>query len=194
MVGNPWNWGGTYHHASTAAEGAMRGYADVVRSAGAANLMNSQAAGYWEDARRKNIDNRVYSTEKYFEMRAINRAAREAERGPRPSMEDAIRYAEVRKPGRLSASELDPLTGMISWPVVLQHAVYQPYREGLEKAYAWRANAGFFGAEQAAEVHRLTTGLQKELKSHVNDYPPQSYIQAKKFVEALTFESQFSAG
>jgi len=75
-------WGryGTYDHASTAAEGALRGMADVTRSAGAANLMNSQAAGYWQDAQRRYIENRQYGAETYFNMRAANRAAREAER------------------------------------------------------------------------------------------------------------------
>ena len=46
-------WGGPSYHASTAAEGAARGMADVVRSAGAANLLNSEAAKNYEDARTK---------------------------------------------------------------------------------------------------------------------------------------------
>ena len=89
-------------HSSTYEEGVQRGFADIVRSAGAANLMNSEAAKKYEDARRKNIDNRVYGTEKYFQMRQINRAARAAERGRQPTMEDLIRYASQRAPDRLS--------------------------------------------------------------------------------------------
>src|SRR5262249_13148099 len=38
------NWGGVSYHSSTVEEGIQRGYADVVRSQGMANLLNSQAA------------------------------------------------------------------------------------------------------------------------------------------------------
>ena len=44
------------------------------------------------------IDNRVYGTEKYFQQRQINRAARAAERGRQPTMEDLIRYASRALP------------------------------------------------------------------------------------------------
>ena len=64
---------GSYHHASTAAEGAARGMADVVRSAGAANLMNSEAAINIEDARSKYIDNRMQATNTYFQMKTVNK-------------------------------------------------------------------------------------------------------------------------
>ena len=37
-----------YRHASTVQEGAARGMADVIRSTGAANLMNSEAAKNFE--------------------------------------------------------------------------------------------------------------------------------------------------
>jgi len=51
--------GGGYHHASTVEEGAARGMADVIRSRGAANMMNSEAAINYEQARKSNIDKGV---------------------------------------------------------------------------------------------------------------------------------------
>ena len=73
------DWGYSYH-ASTAEEGIQRGYADVVRSQGMANLLNSQAATQYEEARKSYIENRMQATQTYFEMRRYNTEARKAER------------------------------------------------------------------------------------------------------------------
>ena len=184
-------WGnyGTYHHASTAAEGAMRGMADVTRSAGAANLMNSQAAGHWEDARSKYIANRQYGADTYFAMRASNKAARDAERGPRKTHEDLVRYSQARIPDRLSPSELDPLTGQIGWPTVLRDDQFAQYRDALDKLYDQRSAAGgYLDTSQRAEVKRLTSYMKDELKKNINSYSSTEYLQAKKFIQGLDYE------
>src|SRR5262245_16429695 len=49
-------WGYSYH-SSTLEEGVQRGFADVVRSQGMANLYNAQAAGQFESARSQYLDN-----------------------------------------------------------------------------------------------------------------------------------------
>ncbi len=192
--GNPWGYGSGQHHASTAEEGAMRGMADVIRSKGAANLMNSEAMKNVEDARTKYIDNRVYGTEKYFEMRAMNKAARAAERGPRPSMEDVMRYSSARKPNRLSPSELDPLTGGIHWPGIVQQNQYQQDREQLEDLYSVRATNGFLTVEQMQQVDASINNIQAELKRNIRNVPPQAYTQAKAFLTSLAFESRMRPG
>jgi len=185
----PWFFGPGYHHASTYEEGVQRGFADIIRSAGAANLMNSQAAKNYEDARRKMIDNRVYGAEKYFQMRQMNRAARAAERGPPPTTEDLIRLASQRAPDRLSASVLDPLTGVISWPTILRGAAYDADRQHLERLYASRAATGFLTPEQAAEAGVAIDRISGELKRNINTYAPQAYAQAKAFLNSLAYES-----
>jgi hypothetical protein len=184
-------WGryGTYHHASTAEEGALRGMADVTRSAGAANLMNSQAAGNWQDAYRKGVENRQYAADTYFEMRAANKAAREAERGPRPTQEDLVRYSQSRMPDRLSPSELDPLTGQISWPPVLRDDQYARYRDALEALYDQRSSAGgYLNTSQRAEVTQTTAYMKDELKKNINSYSSTEYLQAKNFIKGLEYE------
>src|SRR5262245_55227841 len=74
-------WGNSGYHSSTLEEGVQRGYADVVRSYGMANLLNSQAAGNFEQARKAYIENQLNATQTYFEMRRYNTEARRAERG-----------------------------------------------------------------------------------------------------------------
>jgi hypothetical protein len=65
-------WGGYSYHASTAEEGIQRGFADVVRSQGMANLYNAQAATEVEKARSAYLDNQYKATQTYFEMRRYN--------------------------------------------------------------------------------------------------------------------------
>jgi len=185
----PWPYPVFHHHSSTYEEGVQRGFADIIRSAGAANLMNSEAAKNYEDARRKNIDNRVYGTEKYFQMRQLNRAARAAERSRQPTMEDLIRYASQRAPDRLSPTALDPLTGVISWPTILRGTAYDSDRQKLELLYASRSATGLLTAEQVAEVDAAVARMSAELKRNINSYPPQSYTQAKEFLKSLAYES-----
>lgn len=192
--GNPWGYGTGYHHASTYEEGVQRGMADVIRSKGAYNLMTSEAMKNVEQARRQYIDNRVYGTEKYFEMRNINRQARAAERGPRPTMEDLIRISNIRKPNRLSPSELDPLTGKIAWPIILRQNQYEEDREKLENLYSVRAFNGGLSGDQLMQVNSLIASIEAELKRNVNKLPPQSYGQAKTFLKGLAYESRLQAG
>ncbi len=79
VQGQSWSGGGApypvYYHSSTAAEGAARGMADVIRSAGDYNLRTSEAARNVEEARSRNLDNRLKSTQTFFEMRRVNREA-----------------------------------------------------------------------------------------------------------------------
>jgi hypothetical protein len=189
-----WGWGRYgypygYRHASTAEEGIQRGYADVVRSAGIKNLLDSQAANNWEDARRKYFDNRVYGVQKYFEMREVNRQARAAERGPRPTMQQLIRISDARKPDRLDSNELDPLIGNITWPPSLSGDAYKAYRARLEELYGQRAAAGYLNGEELAEVRSLTDGMEAQLKGQIRDLPPSTYTDAKNFIRSLRYES-----
>jgi hypothetical protein len=112
--GGGWGWG--YRHASTYEEGVMRGMAAIMQAQGARNLMNAQALGLIEDARRKNIDNWLFRTHTYFAMRQYNRQARDAARGPRATADDWERLARALAPQRLSPCELNRMTGAIDWP------------------------------------------------------------------------------
>jgi hypothetical protein len=181
-------WGGGGYHASTAEEGAARGMADIVRSAGAANVMNSEAAGNWEDAKTKYIDNRVQGTEAYFDMRRMNTEARAAESGPRPTQEDLARYAKLRAPERMSVSEYDPISGGIAWPSVLQDDGYRQYRETLEAASTARLRSGYLTNDQRVAVRKAADGMTYYLKKNIRNLPPQQYVQAKKFVQSLSYE------
>src|SRR5262245_26341410 len=90
-------WGGDYH-SSTLEEGMQRGHADVVRSYGMANLLNSQAAQNYEQARKDYLDNRLKATQTYFEMRRYHDEAVKAQRSTPLSHEQYVRLAREDAP------------------------------------------------------------------------------------------------
>src|SRR4051812_14287260 len=143
-------WGYSYH-ASTAEEGIQRGFADVVRSQGMANLYNAQAATEAQKARSAALDNQYKATQTYFEMRRYNTEARRAERSPPLSTEQYVRLARVEAPQALTNTQLDPLTGAISWPAPLAIPEYAMYRAQVERVFADRYS-GYtsYGAIQQA--------------------------------------------
>jgi hypothetical protein len=194
--GGAWGGGGGYGGyynsgaGSTAFGSAATGMADLVRSSGYANLQNSAAAINYQQARRSAMENNWIAAEGYFQGRQMNKAYREAEATPRPTQADLVRYAKSGVPKRMSPSELDPLTGQIAWPSLLADNAYQLDRQRLEAAFADRAKLGQLSADQRMQVQEAASGLQATMKKNVNAYLPQDYVQAKKFVEQLTYEAR----
>lgn len=188
-------WGGVSYHASTPAEGAYRGMADLVRSAGASNLMNSVAAQNLTAARSAELDNRVKYTDTYFQMRQMNKYYRDAERGPPPTNEDLFRRAAAAAPARLTSSELDPLTGSIQWPIVLQDDVYRASRDEIEDLFAHRAEAGGgIGARTHREIQQAVDKLLEDLRTRISEYAPSDYLAARTFLDSLRHETRFPTG
>ncbi len=187
-----WGMGGW---ASTAQQGAADGVAAVVRSEGYANLKNSEAAKNWEDAKTKEIENKMRWTETYFEMRKTNREARAAEAGPPVTQEQAIRMAKMAAPPRLGSTQLDPVTGHIQYPPVLQDDIFKPYREELDTLFANRAATG--GSVQYEEIRQIQDTVSKfieVLKENVGNYAAGDYGRARTFLDSLAHESRLPAG
>jgi hypothetical protein len=181
-------YGGGYH-SSTAAEGAARGMADVVRSQGEANLNNSAAAVNYSVARSNQIDNRAKWTSTYFQMREENRQARAAERRPRATMADLVRYAQAGKPKPLSPSQLDVVTGAVSWPLALQVDGYAKSRAELEPILAGRASSRTISPADYMKVRQVTNAMLAQLKGQIREIPPEQYTVAKRFLESLAYEA-----
>ncbi len=196
--GGGWGWGGMGMgggYASTAQQAADYGMSQVIRSQGEANLKNSEAAKNWQEAKTQEIQNRMRWTETYFEMRKTNREARAAENGPPVTQEQAIRMAKMTLPARLGSTQLDPVTGHIEYPMVLQDDIFAPYRQELDALFARRASTG--GSLQFEEYKQIQGTVSKfidVLKEHVGDYPAGDYGRARSFLDSLAQESRLPAG
>ena len=73
---------GAGYGGGTVAGNAMNGMASMISAAGDYNLATSAAAVNMTQAQKNEIENRAQWTQTYFDMRAVNRSARAAERAP----------------------------------------------------------------------------------------------------------------
>ena len=183
-----------YHHGGTAAGSYMRGAASLTYAQGAYNRMTAEARAIAAEARSKEIENHKQAADTYFAMRKANREARAEERGPRPSAEDLSRMAREARPDRLAANQLDPDSGRISWPALLQDDRFSGFRNDLEYAFTQRAANGSIGAEQQIRVRQTTNTMLSELRGYVRQVSPMEYTTARAFIQSLAYEAQLPIG
>jgi len=186
----PWPYPYYRYHASTAAEGYMRGVAAVTRARGEYNLLTSQAAINAEHARNLALDNSKKNAETFFAMRKINQESRAAERGPRPTKEDLVRLAKTAAPDRLANDQLNAATGQIAWPSALQGEQFASYRAEIERVFAERAAGGGMGAQQRDNLEQATGTMLVLLKNDIRQLAPMEYTNARRFVQSLAYEAR----
>ena len=186
--------GGYPFKASTPAESFARGAADVIRAQGEYNVLTSEAAINWQEARSRAIVNAQDYVDAYFKMRQANRDYRRAERGTRPTQEDLERYAQSSRPTPLSPSELDTLTGRVNWPILLRDDRFAPIRGEMEELldrWAVSRNLGQldrFNTDQHLAVRRVTERMEEGLRNDVRNLPAQEYVAAKRFLRSLEYQ------
>lgn len=182
-------------YASTAGQAAAYGMSEMMRAQGTENLLNSEAAKNWEEAKTLEIQNKMRWTETYFEMRKTNREARAAEAGPPVTQEQAIRMAKMAAPSRLNSTQLDPVTGHINYPIVLMDTPYTPYREHLDGLFADRAaSGGSISYEKFQDIQTTVSQFIDALKSNVKKYAAGDYGTARTFLDSLAHEARMPAG
>jgi hypothetical protein len=172
--GYPWRrW-----HASTAAEGWLRGWAAYTQGVGTYNYLTGQAMIFREQAREHAIHNSRLATETYFEKRRINHEARFPTK-PLPNQPFA---AEVAKPVSLKPAlpnVYDAATGGVAWPSGLRGDELAAARAAVEAALA---------ADHGANLRGAVAEVQQQLKARIKALPPAEYVAATKFCQALRLE------
>jgi hypothetical protein len=184
-------YGGFGYHSSTYEEGVLRGLGDLTRSVGQANYLNSLASINQQEAVSRYIDNRQKYAETFFEMRQLNRAAREAERAQPLSAEQYVQLARAQAPNRLNEAEYDRVLGRVQWPAVLQGELFAAERAALEHAFRGRSahdvgvNSAFY-----ANVQNMTQSMQQKLQENRESLSAMQLIGARNFLQGLAYESQ----
>lgn len=185
-------WGGAYY-SSTPAEGYARGLADMVRSAGQANLSNSEAAINWEQARSANFDNRLKYTQMYFERRRMNEQYTEQQRAERRYSREMFRGGGQPTLDPLTAAELDPLTGQIHWPSSLMTEPFAASRKRFQKLSEQRAKDGQkLDFDSQNSVRTETRTMTDELRNQIASYTPNDYAAARRFIQRLSADLRSS--
>jgi hypothetical protein len=193
--GYGYGWNGGWGAGSTAAGSYLSGLGQTIRAQGQYNLMSSEAAINLQEAQKRAIENRERWTNTYFEMRKINRAYRDAERGPRLSSQDWVRMAHDAAPRRLASSSLDPVTGRIAWPAALRANTFSRERETLDQLFAERAATdGAVGIETHAKIRSAINDTMGKLKDNIRDIDSRNYLDARTFLTSLAREADFPSG
>jgi len=186
-------FGGGYGMPGTAQSAAEYGMASMIAASGYANLQNSMALQHLEAARSQDINNRVQWTNAYYQMRQSHRAY--VADHSRLSMDEITKIAQDASPKRMDDHQLDPLTGKVNWPLILQDPKYVEVTDELENLYKQRAtSSGFIGAESYRDINKSCEKLMQLLKSNLDEYSAGDYEQARHFVESLRYESRFPSG
>ncbi|HVW00916.1 MAG TPA: hypothetical protein VHB77_11275 [Planctomycetaceae bacterium] len=88
---------------------------------------------------------------------------------------------------RLTASQLDPTTGKITWPDVLQANEYTPQRTELENLFAERAKTDIT-PKLTSSIRFEVDQMKNTLQTHMHGMPGSSYLAARKFLDSLAYE------
>jgi hypothetical protein len=184
-VYNSGGWG--YGTPTTAAGSALSGMSQVISAAGQYNLATSAAAVNMTQAQRNQIQNDMLATDTYFQMRATNKASRAAESGPKPTMEQLVRIAQEGVPKPLNTSQMDPVSGHLDWPDVLQDSRYAAERREVDQLFAKRAGYGGLTYSDRTKVRDTIDSMSDQLKEQIRDIPPQDYVASRGFLQSLVY-------
>lgn len=161
-----------------------------------ANLIRaqSQAALNYEQARGKYIENKQKWTQNYYKMREERQAhLAKAQAEGKHSIETMEAVAKSDIPPLLGSDVLDPVTGRITWPLVLQGADFAAQRTRLEQLFEMRATTGT-GFGHVDQIHAAAMEMTSKLRNRITEIPAKQYIAGRKFLDSLDYTAQNPTG
>jgi hypothetical protein len=183
--------GNVERSARTRRESYAYGLSDVTRARSQANLTNAQALSTLSDVRRNEIQNNLDYTNMFFDRRRINAAYQESQRRPRATSEQLARFAAEGMPSRSSGSQIDSITGEISWPFVLQASEFDEYRKTIDELFKYRAVTGsVMGRDPYLQTRAATDDLMTAFRGQIRELRPNEFTEGRQFIEMLKYESR----
>lgn len=172
----------------TVAGSYATGMGNLIRAQGAYNEQTAQAAVTAQGAYSMALDNRLKAAQTYDELQAMNRQ-QAAEKKQRDSEIWAKNVPPPKRP-RLSASQLDPVTGEINWDPLLLDPKFADYRNKLQLLFTQRAKDP--SSVSYYNVSKITGPMRDYLDTMITEYPTNVFFSARHFIEAVAQESRFS--
>ncbi len=145
------------YHASTAAEGYLRGRAALVQAQAQASLIHSQALRQREAARQQYLANRVAKLRYYAEKQKLRAERKQRQR------EELVRRREIREQLAAKRRAESP----IDWPAALKAKRYDSLRTEIESLVLLRTKLG----SQTSDVTSIAIrhGIRELAKQVVQD-------------------------
>ena len=181
---------GSYHHASTAAEGYLRGAAAAIHAQGEYNRMTAQAMLAAEQARQLRIQNHELAVRTRYAIQQANQQARANARRPRITNEEAEQMAAKARPSQLSPRAFNAQTGHISWPAALAGKEFGQARQQMESLFARRVSSGRLGDDDVVRANEVAKTILTKLKGQVRKIRPMEYTAALRFSQQLAYEAR----
>ncbi|MGC3967487.1 MAG: hypothetical protein QM775_08995 [Pirellulales bacterium] len=176
-----YGWNGGWGGGATPAGATAMGMGALIQAQGAYNQMTAQAAVTAEQAKSLALDNKLKTAETYDKLRELNRQY-VAEKDAREKA--AFNYnAPAPKRPKLSASQLDPVTGEIRWPELLLQPQFQPFRDQLQSLFTLRAHDPSQVSYQ--QVTTLALSLRNEYDKLHDSLPTNEFFATRHFIEGL---------
>jgi hypothetical protein len=182
------------YHASTAAEGFLRGRAAVIDALGNFEVNDAQAGILCEQGRALVRENNLKQTEALLIQKKMWEDARFQARKDRDARIAegkqvlAERRATVyRDAYQLSAEELNIKTGQIVWPEALQDSRFEASRARLEELFRQHVGYGVPRANVAREIARNIDQWSHVLRNEVGSMSREDYLAAQKFLLGLKY-------
>jgi hypothetical protein len=171
----------------------MQGMSTVIRSAGEYNLATAQAGVSYEEARSKYLDNNKKWSENYFQMKERRQALEVQQREISKHSNEALNAAAKSSlPRTLGPNLLDPVTGQITWPDVLQGSEFADLRKQLEQQFELRAKTSNT-AGTTQKIHAATQEMSSILRREIEKVPANEYIAARKFLDGLDYTARMGS-
>ena len=190
-------FGNMGYHASTVVEGEGNAISAVTRSRGQYQLDASQARINNAQADAMVMQNRKQLATDYFETQNTNKQNRfgdYAEKKKQHEKDALFRYGSEGRPTRLTSSELDPVTGQITWPIALEAPAFTQFIKPIDEAFVKRAETkSRFSFQTYQQVNRDCDGIEKELRVQMNEMGTNDYATARGFVRRLKREVRYAA-
>ncbi len=180
------NWS-YYNHASTAAEGYLRGQAAAVQAVGQANYLNSLAAVNYADAYRRQIENNHLYVKTYIANREEVFKYRERYARPALTKEQWQEFSKNALPDRLTPEQYS--NGKLVWPHILRMDAYTPIRERIDVLVAQRTpeDSGD-GSPTQREIESLVDTMIMLLRQNIHTLSSSQFGDSKWFLTCLNYE------
>ena len=102
-------------------------------------------------------------------------------------MEQLARIAHEGIPVPLSPSQVDPVSGKIEWPTLLQTEPYAPQRTELDELVAKRATLGGLGYPDQEKAHDAIDTMMATMKGQIREVPSALYVASRNFLSSLLY-------
>ena len=90
-------------------------------------------------------------------------------------------------PRSLTPGQMDPVSGVLFWPAVLQDAGFEPQRAAVDELVAKWVKYGALDYSDQSQVRENINAMFDGLKSRISAIPPQDYVASRSFLQSLLY-------